>query len=179
MPDWQQLIREQLASLHLQPEREAEIVEEFAQHAEDRYQEPRSGGQEEAEAVRITLEELSDRETLTSGLHGVERREARDRVLPGSGLWRDVRYGFRSLRNSLGFSLVVIAVLGIGIGSNVAMFTVVDAAFLRPLRLPEPERLVQLQETPPVAAACPSRIEFRRLAEAEPVVRVDSDWRLI
>ncbi|MGJ5817362.1 ABC transporter permease [Paludibaculum fermentans] len=155
MPDWQQLIREQLASLQLQPEREEEIVEEFAQHAEDRYRELRSGGQAEAEAVRITLEELSGRETLASELRSVERREARDRVLPGSGLWRDVRYGFRSLRNSLGFSLVVIGVLGIGIGSNVAMFTVVDAAFLRPLRLPEPERLVQLQETPPSGGSMP------------------------
>lgn len=155
MPDWGQLIREQLASLHLQPEREEEIVEEFAQHAEDRYQELRSGGQDDAEAVRITLAEITDREVLTSGLQEVERREDPGRVLPGNGLWRDVRYGFRSLRTNLGFSLIVIAVLGIGIGANVAMFTVVDAAFLRPLRLPEPERLVQLQEMPPSGGSMP------------------------
>jgi putative ABC transport system permease protein len=155
MPDWQQLIREQLASLHLHPTREEEIVEEFSQHAEDRYQELRSGGQAESEAVRITLEEVIDRETLARGLQAVERQEEPDRVLPGSGLWRDVRYGYRSLRTSLGFTLVVIAVLGIGIGANVAMFTVVDAAFLRPLRLPEPERLVQLQETPPYGGSMP------------------------
>ena len=70
-------------------------------------------------------------------------------------LLRDVRHGIRSLRTSLGLTLVVIAVLGIGIGANVGMFTVVDAAFLRPLRLPEPERLVQIQESPPSGGDMP------------------------
>ncbi len=62
-------------------------------------------------------------------------------------LFRDVHYGLRGLRGSLGLTLVIVTVLGIGIGANVAMFTVVDAAFLRPLRLPDPDRLVQIQET--------------------------------
>ncbi|MGC4050309.1 MAG: ABC transporter permease [Paludibaculum sp.] len=166
MPDWGRLVREQLASLHLQPEREEEIVEELAQHAEDRYQELRNDGQEEAEAIRTTLEELSDRKMLTAGLRDVERPEDPSRVLPGQGLWRDVRYGFRSLRINLGFTLVVIAVLGIGIGANVAMFTVVDAAFLRPLRLPAPDRLMQLQETPPsggsMPVAYPNFVDWRK-----------------
>jgi putative ABC transport system permease protein len=166
MPDWRILIREQLAGMELRPEREEEIVEEFSQHAEDRYRELRSGGQGKSEAVRITLEEIIDRETLTSELRGVERRDEPGRVLPGSGLWRDARYGFRSLRTSLGFTAVVIAVLGVGIGATVAMFTVVDAAFLRPLRLPEPERLVQLQETPPsggrMPVAYPNFVDWRK-----------------
>jgi putative ABC transport system permease protein len=62
-------------------------------------------------------------------------------------LLRDLRYGLRNLRGSLGLTLVIVTVLGIGIGANVAMFTVVDAVFLRPLPLPEPDRLVQIQET--------------------------------
>ncbi len=61
---------------------------------------------------------------------------------------RNLRYGFRSLRANLPVTLVILAVLGIGIGANVAMFTVSDAVFLRPLRFPEPERLVQIQESP-------------------------------
>jgi putative ABC transport system permease protein len=68
---------------------------------------------------------------------------------------RDVRLGIRNLRTSAGLTLVIIAVLGIGIGATVAMFAVVDAAFLRPLRLPEPERLVQIQETPPSGGDMP------------------------
>ncbi|HVX66846.1 MAG TPA: ABC transporter permease [Bryobacteraceae bacterium] len=149
MPDWKQLFREQIAELNLAPAREAEIAEEFAQHAEDRYRELQSAGTPEAEALRITLEELSDPALVAGELRTVEHTGAPERSVFVAGLLRDVRYGFRSLRASLGFTLVVIAVLGIGIGANVAMFTVVDAAFLRPLRLPDPERLVQVQETPP------------------------------
>ena len=52
MPDWNEQIREQLADLKLAPAREAEIVEELAQHAEDRYRELRTGGVTEAEARR-------------------------------------------------------------------------------------------------------------------------------
>jgi len=148
MSDWKDPIRRQLADLHLAPAREAEIVEEFAQHAEDRYRELQSGGTSEAEARRIALEEISNRELLAGELRAVERTNAPEPVVCGRGLFRDVRYWIRSLRKSPAWTLVVIAVLGIGIGANVAMFTVVDAAFLRPLRLPEPERLVQIQESP-------------------------------
>ena len=49
MPDWNEQIRRQLTDLNLAPAREAEIVEELAQHAEDRYRELQSGGATEAE----------------------------------------------------------------------------------------------------------------------------------
>jgi putative ABC transport system permease protein len=58
MPDWKDAIRKQLAGLHLAPTREAEIVEELAQHAEDRYRELQSGGATEPEGRRVTLDEL-------------------------------------------------------------------------------------------------------------------------
>ena len=57
MPDWNEPIRQQLAELNLAPAREAEIVEELAQHAEDRYRELLSGGATEAEARRATLDD--------------------------------------------------------------------------------------------------------------------------
>ncbi len=65
----------------------------------------------------------------------------------------DLQHGIRSLSRSPGFSSSAALTLALGIGANVAMFTVVDAAFLRPLRLPQPERLVQIQESPPSAPA--------------------------
>ncbi len=155
MPDWKELVRTQLADLNLAPAREAEIAEELAQHAEDRYRELLSGGTSEADARRIALEEISDRESLAGELRAVECTNAPEPVVWGGGLLRDVRYGVRSLRTSLGLTLVIIAVLGVGIGANVAMFSVVDAAFLRPLRLPQPERLAQIQETPPSGGFMP------------------------
>ena len=59
-------------------------------------------------------------------------------------LRRDVRIALRSIRSAPGFSAAVIATLALGIGANTAMFTVVDAALLRPLPYPQADRLVML-----------------------------------
>lgn len=57
-------------------------------------------------------------------------------------LTRDLRLGARSLLHSPAFTLVVVLSLAIGIGANVAIYSLVDAVFLRPVPLREPERLV-------------------------------------
>src|ERR1700726_554811 len=64
-------------------------------------------------------------------------------------LWQDLRYAARGLRQALGFTLISAAVLAIGIGANCAIFSLVDAALLRPLPFPHPQELVRLWERPP------------------------------
>ncbi len=61
-------------------------------------------------------------------------------------LWRDVQYGARSLQKSPGFLVVAVLTLGLGIGANTAIFSVIDAVLLRPMPYPDAGRLVFLTE---------------------------------
>ena len=57
-------------------------------------------------------------------------------------LIRDLRYALRTLRRAPRFTALVVVTLGIGIGANTAVFSVVDVVLLRRLPYPDPERLV-------------------------------------
>jgi putative ABC transport system permease protein len=59
-------------------------------------------------------------------------------------LIQDVRFAFRLLSKSPGFTLTVVLALGIGIGTTSAVFSIIDTVLLRPLPYPEPDRLVQI-----------------------------------
>ena len=67
MPDWRLMIRQRLAGFDIRPVDEIDIVEELAQHVEDRYAELKGSGVSEEEAVGAGLAEL-DGETLAEEL---------------------------------------------------------------------------------------------------------------
>lgn len=62
------------------------------------------------------------------------------------GLWRDLRYGCRTLLRTPGFSLMAILVMALGIGATTSLFTIVRSVLLRPLPFRDPDKLVMLYE---------------------------------
>src|SRR5713101_6966263 len=64
-------------------------------------------------------------------------------------VWKDVRYAARVLTKAPGFSPVVVLSLALGIGANTAIFSLVNAYFLRPMPVEAPDRLVAIYLTSP------------------------------
>jgi putative ABC transport system permease protein len=157
MPDWRAEIRLRLAALRLAPEREAAIVEELAQHLEDRYDDARAQGLAEAQAREAVLAELSDSETLAGAIATEARFPAGQQPMPLgepgagalTGLARDVRYAVRALRRQRGFTATAVLTLALSIGATTTIFSAVNAVLLRPVPFPHSERLATFWLTAP------------------------------
>jgi len=68
-----------------------------------------------------------------------------------SSVLQDLRYAARTLRRSPGFSLLVVLILGLGIGVNTVMFSVVNAVVIRSLPFANADHLVRVWHVPPAA----------------------------
>jgi len=75
-------------------------------------------------------------------------------------LLNDIRYGVRMLLKHKGFSAVAIIALGLGIGANTAIFSLVNGVLLRPLPFPNAERIVYFEGKNPAAGINDSNISY-------------------
>ncbi|HEY7183650.1 MAG TPA: ABC transporter permease [Blastocatellia bacterium] len=64
-------------------------------------------------------------------------------------MFQDLKFGARMLLKNPGFTAVVVMTLALGIGANVALFSVVNGVLLNPLPFPHPERLITLHQSKP------------------------------
>jgi predicted permease len=77
-----------------------------------------------------------------------------------ANLWHDLKHSLRSLFKNPGFTIAAVAALALGIGTNTAIFTVVNTVLLKPLTYPDADRIVQFLLTSPEgkgAAASPTK----------------------
>ncbi len=150
MPDWKKTVQERLEQYRIKPAREAGIVEELSQHLEDRYRELLTQGMNEAEAYEAAVRELADTHLLAAQLRGSDQVPALEpvpgeTVSPGhffADILRDVRYALRTLRLNPAFTFFVVVTLGLGIGANTTVFTVINTLILNPLPVKKPSTLM-------------------------------------
>jgi putative ABC transport system permease protein len=122
---------------------ERELAAELDSHLQLHIDDNLRAGMPPAEARRHALIALG-------GLESTKEAYRDRRGFPAiDSLLRDLRYGLRTLRKSPGFAAAGIVILGLGIGVNSAIFTVVNAVVLRPLPFADADRLVRLWHTPP------------------------------
>jgi len=152
MHDWKQIVREGLDGLKLDGAAEAEVIDELAQHLEDRYQELLDAGTPEADALRIAVEPLNSNPSLAEALRRARRPAPPDppeRANHLALMLYDLRMAIRGMRQKPGFSLMVVGMLALGIAGNAAIFSTFNSMFLKPLPFPDSSRLIDLDETAP------------------------------
>ncbi len=144
MAEWLKSLRHRVRALLQRRQQEQNLQDEVAFHLAMREEQLRtSGATDPGRGARRRFGSVTRiREDL---------REAWA-VAPGlSALLRDLRYAARALRRDIGFAVVVVVTLGLGIGANTAFFSVVNAVLIRPLGYADADRLVLLYEGFPKA----------------------------
>jgi hypothetical protein len=132
---WPSVIRLRLRSLFSREGVEQELDEELRYHLEREVDEGIAAGMAPEDARYAALQSIRD----------IEQRKEECRDMRGLNLAetavRDMRYALRSLRREPEFTFAGIASLALAIGMATSVFIAVDSVLLRPLNLPEPDRL--------------------------------------
>jgi predicted permease len=117
---------------------EEELDEELRAYLETSIEQKMDTGMAREDATRAARAEIGSLEAVKDHTRDVGWEARLD------SLWRDVRYAARTLRRSPAFSVIAILTLALGIGANTAIFSVINAVMLRPLRVERPGDLIAL-----------------------------------
>lgn len=130
------------------PDVDDEVDSEFEFHLEMRRRELVARGFTEAQAREAALERFGDLPRARRECRAIGRqREKQMRFLQFlAELRQDVAFAFRQMLRNPAFTLMALVTLALGIAATTAIFSAVHAVVLRPLPVPEPERLVEVNE---------------------------------
>lgn len=133
-----QKIRLRIRSLFRRGNVERELEAELRFHFDQLMEENLASGMAAEEARRAALRAIG----------GMTRYQEECRDMRGVNLMghflQDLRYAVRSIRKRPGFTVLAVLVMGLGVGANTAVFSVVDAVLLRPLAYRGADRIVTL-----------------------------------
>ncbi len=141
--------------------REELLDKELRFHLEEQIRESIAAGMNPEQARREALLEFGGLDQIKEECRDVARATWLDALV------QDVKFSFRSLGKSLGFTLTALATMGIGIGFNAAIYSYLDGILLRPIGLENADRLKSIYESGPGTQRLISTLNYHRHRRAK------------